>query len=73
MTDYLKASQAAELTGLSVSKLAKDRMQGIGLPYVSVSPRCVRYRRTDIDAYMEARLVNAIDPETASGRRDTHL
>ncbi|SFJ25016.1 helix-turn-helix transcriptional regulator [Albimonas pacifica] len=63
---YLSAAETAELTGISVSKLAKDRMSGKGLPYVAVSRRCVRYARADIDAFMRARRVACDFHERAS-------
>ncbi len=59
---YLTAREAAKYTGLSESYLAKLRMgtSSIAGPnYVLIGLRGVRYRLTDIDAWMSARSVGA--------------
>ena len=55
---YLTASQAANYTGLSVSYLAKLRMgtgPQIGPKYLRVGLRAIRYRRKDLDGWMESK------------------
>ena len=53
---YLDTRQAAELTGISTVTLERWRVDGGGPPYVKLG-RLVKYRRVDLDAFMEARLV----------------
>ena len=53
---YLDTRQAAELTGITASTLECWRRDGDGPPYVKFG-RMVKYRRVDLDAYMEAKLV----------------
>jgi len=59
MTDSIQAYQlinekeAAALLGITIYKLQRDRIIGRGLRYVSIG-RCVRYRVSDIVAFIEA-------------------
>ena len=55
---YLTAPEAAEYLGLSESYLAKLRMgtsPNPGPRVVRVGPRAIRYRRQDLDAWMNER------------------
>lgn len=57
-TIYLTAEEAAEYLGLSQSYLAKLRMgtgPQIGPNYLKVGLRAVRYRRADLDVWMETK------------------
>jgi predicted DNA-binding transcriptional regulator AlpA len=59
---YLTVRETANYTGLSESYLAKLRMGTssiTGPNYVLIGLRGIRYRRTDIDAWMDARSVYA--------------
>lgn len=59
-TIYLKSSEAADYLGLSESYLAKLRMGTTpvsGPKYVKIGPRAVRYRKMDLDDWMEQRTV----------------
>lgn len=54
----LDTEQAALILGLAPSTLANDRVTAeIGLPFVKVGGRVVRYRASDIAAFIEARVV----------------
>jgi predicted DNA-binding transcriptional regulator AlpA len=53
---YLDTRQAAQLTGIAVNTLECWRRDGDGPPYVKFG-RMVKYRRMDLDDFMEARLV----------------
>lgn len=50
----LNERQAAERLGLSVKALQKWRFVGIGLPYVKLGTKSVRYDENDIAAYIQA-------------------
>jgi len=57
---YRTTTQTAEQIELSPKALANARSSGLGikLPYIKMDNGSVRYRQSDIDAYMESRLVN---------------
>ena len=52
--------EVAALLGVSESKLRTDRMKLQGIPFVKIGGS-VRYRRQDIDSYLEKNLVKAGD------------
>lgn len=58
---YFSAAEAAVYLGLSESFLAKLRM-GIGREtgprFLKIGERAVRYRREDLDCWMESKLRN---------------
>ena len=53
MPTLLNTKQAAQLIGMSASFLEKDRWAGAKIPFIKMGSRSVRYRKTDIDAYIE--------------------
>jgi excisionase family DNA binding protein len=55
---YLTPLDAAKYVCLSVSTLAKLRVYGGGPVFVRIG-RSVRYRRADVDDYMQARLATS--------------
>ena len=64
--DVLKQSEVADLLGVSEVTLARYRMRGDGPTYVKVSNRCVRYLRSDIEAWLVGqRRVSTSDPGPA--------
>jgi predicted DNA-binding transcriptional regulator AlpA len=66
----LTEKQAAHFLGFSSRTLQSWRFRGGGPLYVSVSPRCVRYRREDLRQWIEERLrTSTSDPGTEAGRR----
>jgi len=48
--------EAAGLLGFSVRTLQAWRVRGGGPQFVKVSARCVRYRQSDLDSWVEQRL-----------------
>jgi excisionase family DNA binding protein len=62
MTDYqntLTPIQAAKYLGISEAVLRLWRSEGKGPRYFRAGEKLVRYRRADLDAWIEARLVQA--------------
>ena len=55
--NLLTAEQVAAITGLSVETLAQWRSQRRGIPFIKISRNCVRYRQTDLDRWVEERIV----------------
>lgn len=47
---------AAAFLGLSVRTIQAFRVKGGGAQYVRISARCIRYRRSDLRSWFEARL-----------------
>lgn len=59
VNNYLSASEAAKYLGLSESYLAKLRMgtcSESGPAFCRIGQRAIRYRKTDLDAWMASRL-----------------
>ena len=49
-------SAAARILGVSIKFLQKRRTTGDGPPFVRISSRCIRYRRSDLKSWSEDRL-----------------
>jgi len=60
-TDYqiklINEHEAADYIGHSVRALQNWRVRGGGPRFVKISGRSIRYRRCDLNAWIEARLV----------------
>lgn len=56
MDRLLNTREAAEYLGMSMAFLERDRWTGPKVPFVRVGSRAVRYRKTDLDCYIESRL-----------------
>jgi len=65
----LRAEDVAEITGLSTETLAQWRSQRRGIPFVKLSRNCVRYRQTDLDRWLEGRIVRVEQDPSIAGRR----
>ena len=55
----LTRKQAAGRLGLKPQTLAEWAMSGKNLPLVKLGKRAVRYRRSDVDAFIERSLIPA--------------
>jgi len=51
-SNLLNTKQAAEYIGLSMAFLERDRWAGARIPFIKVGTRAVRYRLSDLDAYL---------------------
>ncbi len=56
MTELLTTEEAARILGVKPQSLAVWRLHGENLPFVKVG-RLVRYRRSDIEKWLEAQTV----------------
>jgi len=65
-TDRMTGPQAAAHLGLSKSTLEKMRIEGRGPRYLKLGGRCF-YRRSDLDAYLEAAIVETTDSRALAG------
>ena len=57
---YRTTAQTGDQIELSSKALANSRSngKGVNLPYIKMDNGSVRYRQSDIDAYMDSRLIN---------------
>lgn len=62
-TDILKTPEAADYLRLAVPTLERFRLTGDGPVFVKAG-KAVRYRKADLDAWLESRLVRS----TSEGR-----
>ena len=63
----LFTAEAAFLAGLEPRTLEAKRLRGGGPPFVRISTRAVRYRRADLKAWIESRIVTSTsDPGRAA-------
>ena len=60
MTDplaLLSIERVSQITGRSKKSLARDRRLRIGMPFVSLNHNSVRYRRKDVESFIESHTV----------------
>ena len=62
-TKLLTTDDVAEMTGLSPETLAQWRWLRKEIPFVRLGKKCVRYRQSDIDAWLAKRLVSVTSGE----------
>lgn len=62
---YLTSKETSFITGISLGTLANNRSARKGIPYVKISDRSVRYKLSDVLAYMNH---NRIDPQQLRNR-----
>ena len=61
----LTTADAANYTGLSVSTMEKLRLTGAGPRFLKLG-RAVRYRATDLDVWLSARVVSSTSEKFAA-------
>lgn len=52
----LNTQQAAQYLGVSKAFLERDRWAGARVPFIKVGSRAVRYRLSDLDAFLDSRV-----------------
>ena len=60
-SDMLNQREAAKLIGVSPFTMNGWRHRRTGPPFIRISSRCVKYRRADVLAWLEARRVETSD------------
>ena len=53
--------ETARFLGVSIAFLERDRWAGAEIPFVRVGSRGVRYRRSDLEAYIRSRIRKSPD------------
>lgn len=57
----MTTAEAADYLGLHPGTLANDRnKRSLGIPFVRLGPRAIRYRRGDLRAFINARIDGGI-------------
>lgn len=62
----MRTPDAARYVALSESTLTKLRLTGDGPPFVKVGPRAVAYRKSDLDAWLEAHVRHSTSDQRAA-------
>lgn len=66
--DFIDIEAACELLGLSRPTLAQLRFKGDGPPFYAITPRNIRYKRSECIAWMEsARRLSTADAAPLAG------
>lgn len=61
MSKLLNTTEAALLLGISKSTLEHWRTVNMGPVFRRIGPRCVRYKQSDLDNYVEAQSDAPVD------------
>lgn len=56
VSELLTTAEAATYLCVSKAFLERDRWAGARIPFIRVGSRSVRYRRTDLETYVEKRM-----------------
>ena len=54
--EIMNTKQAADYLQVSMAFLERDRWAGAKVPFVKIGSRAVRYRRSDLDTYIEKQI-----------------
>jgi len=66
--NLVNTEQAAQYLGVSKAFLERDRWAGATVPFIKVGSRAVRYRLSDLEAFLESRVRRSTsDPGKAHG------
>ncbi|MBU1250618.1 MAG: hypothetical protein KJ659_09070 [Actinobacteria bacterium] len=65
--DFIDIDGAIELTGLTRSGLAQLRFKGEGPPFYAITPRKIRYKRSEVVAWMESARRTRTDSPALAG------
>ena len=66
-SEFLTSGQAAQFLQVSINTLSCWRSRGTGPSYVKLGKRLIRYRKSDLDAWIKSESIGVTspDPETA--------
>lgn len=68
-TSLLTTEQAATYLNVSKAFLERDRWAGARVPFVKVGSRCVRYRLSDLEKYIENAICLSTSVYQTQGRQ----
>ena len=55
----LTTKEASKFLGVSTAFLERDRWAGAKIPFIKIGSRAVRYRQSDLDAYINDRVAHS--------------
>jgi predicted DNA-binding transcriptional regulator AlpA len=59
----LKTAEVEDMLGLARNTIAKGRCVGrISIPFIRLSPKAIRYRRSDVERFIASRTVTPTTP-----------
>lgn len=61
----LNTTEAARLLGVSKAFLERDRWAGARIPFIKVGSRAVRYRREDLEGYIDGQVRRSTSQDCA--------
>lgn len=67
--ELLTTAEAARYLGMSKAFLERDRWAGARIPFIRVGSRSVRYRRADLEAYLDMQRRRSTSDDGVAGRR----
>jgi len=65
MQALLNTKQAAKYLGVSAAFLERDRWAGARIPFIKVGSRSIRYRKEDLDAFIDRQVRHSTSEEAA--------
>lgn len=73
MSNLINETAAAEMIGLSIHWLRRKRWSGGGIPFIKVGDGgAVRYRKEDIEAYINGRVCRSTSESSARQEATDH-
>ena len=69
-TPLLTAEDVVAITGLSIETLAQWRSRRKGIPFLKISRNVVRYRQSDLDRWLDERIVR-VEQDPSNARRNS--
>lgn len=65
MNILLNTKKAANYLGVSAAFLERDRWAGARIPFIKLGSRSIRYRQSDLDAFIERQVRHSTSEECA--------
>lgn len=62
----LSTKEAAEILGVSIAFLERDRWAGAKVPFIKVGSRAVRYRMSDLASYIDGNVFQSTSQSGAN-------
>lgn len=67
---FMSTEDVAELLSSTVQYVSKLRRTGGGPPFYEISPRFYRYKKSDVEAWIESKKTTKLEKETFCGLHD---
>lgn len=67
MSNLITTEEASKFLGVSKAFLERDRWAGAKIPFIKVGDRAVRYRLSDLEAYIEKQVRKSTSQDSKHG------